>query len=135
MSRRALLVDILGRAEGNGLYRVTDVAAIPGAVRLSGRQLTDKAAMLEAVSTALRFPDYFGFNWDALDECLCDLSWHDGPVALLVEDAAVPEEQAPEAWDILLDALAGAARFWRAEGRPFSVFLRGGHAAYPLLAA
>ena len=32
-------------------------------------------ALLDALYNALRFPDYFGGNWDALDECICDLSW------------------------------------------------------------
>ena len=28
-------------------------------------------------SKALSFPDYFGWNWDAFDECITDLSWLD----------------------------------------------------------
>jgi len=38
--------------------------------------LTDAAneeIFLDAVSKAMRFPDYFGRNWDALDECLTDM--------------------------------------------------------------
>ncbi len=31
--------------------------------------------LLDAIATALRFPDYFGGNWDAFDECLRDMSW------------------------------------------------------------
>lgn len=44
------------------------VVACPGGVR-------GKPALLAALAKALRFPDCFGHNWDALDECLRDLSW------------------------------------------------------------
>lgn len=37
--------------------------------------LNTNTALLEALAKALRFPDYCGANLDALDECLCDLSW------------------------------------------------------------
>lgn len=40
---------------------------------LDGRRLPDKAAFLAALAAGLRFPDYFGGNLDALEECLGDL--------------------------------------------------------------
>lgn len=36
---------------------------------------TDKASTLDAIATALSFPDWFGRNLDALYDCLTDLSW------------------------------------------------------------
>lgn len=46
----------------------TFVAKLPAKLR-------SKQKLLRALATKLRFPDYFGENWDALDECLGDLSW------------------------------------------------------------
>ena len=43
-------------------------------VRLSGR-LRRKRDLLRALACGLKLPRYFGQNWDALEECLCDLSW------------------------------------------------------------
>ena len=43
-------------------------------VRLHG-QLRRKRDLLRALASALKFPHYFGHNWDALEECLNDLSW------------------------------------------------------------
>lgn len=34
-----------------------------------------KEKVLTILSERLRFPKYFGHNWDALEECLADLSW------------------------------------------------------------
>ena len=39
------------------------------------RHISDKHDLLEVLASELRFPKYFGFNWDALEECLADLSW------------------------------------------------------------
>jgi hypothetical protein len=36
---------------------------------------THKQDLFRHIAAKLKFPDYFGFNWDALDECLADLSW------------------------------------------------------------
>ena len=48
----------------------------PGAlvVRLAGR-LRRKQDLFRALADGLKFPPYFGWNWDALEECLCNLSW------------------------------------------------------------
>ncbi|HEY4235558.1 MAG TPA: barstar family protein [Lacipirellulaceae bacterium] len=43
-------------------------------VRLSGR-LRRKRDLFRALATGLKLPAYFGDNWDALEECLRDLSW------------------------------------------------------------
>jgi hypothetical protein len=128
------LADILGHPEHNGLYRLPEGKVLSDAVPVKGR-LTTKTAMLKAVSKALKFPDYFGHNWDAMEECLTDMSWHAGAVVLLIEKAAIPEAEAPKDWTVLLAILADSARYWQAEGRSFAVFLQGGHTTYPMVAA
>jgi RNAse (barnase) inhibitor barstar len=135
MSRHHRLDEILGAADLNGLYRLPAGMTVPGATCLAGKALTSKSMMLEVVAKALAFPDYFGANWDALEECLADLSWRDGAIVLVIEDAVAPEENAPAEWGVLLDILVHAARQWQKEGRPFAVFLQGGHAAYSMVAA
>lgn len=58
--------------------------------------IVDKGSLLTVLSRELRFPAYFGYNWDALDECLSDLSWlSNTPVCLWHEDiplASHPDE-------------------------------------------
>ena len=37
--------------------------------------IRSKQKLLAILATKLHFPRYFGWNWDALEECLRDLSW------------------------------------------------------------
>jgi RNAse (barnase) inhibitor barstar len=43
-------------------------------VRLVGR-LRRREDLFRALAAGLKLPAYFGHNWDALEECLRDLSW------------------------------------------------------------
>ncbi len=74
-----------------------------------------KPAMLAGIAGALDFPQWFGANWDALEECLTDLSWRKGAGQVLL----LSQAQAGDDLGILLDVLGSAAEFWRERGRPF----------------
>ena len=52
------------------------VVRVPAAAR-------GKEKLFGVLARKLRFPAYFGHNWDALDECLRYLSW-DGPQGRIV---------------------------------------------------
>ncbi len=45
---------------------------------IGGGAVHTEEELFQAVAGAFRFPDYFGNNWDALDECLRDLDWLSG---------------------------------------------------------
>mgnify|MGYP001146271720 CR=1 FL=1 len=135
MKGKTALSDVLGNAAANGLYRIGAGALPDSVVRIDGRALTGKGAMLDEFSSALAFPDYFGANWDALEECLTDLSWLPDCLGVLIDGADIPELKSAKQWASLLDILADAAQFWRDQGRPFAVFLHGGHAAYAMVEA
>jgi RNAse (barnase) inhibitor barstar len=56
------------------------VAELPAGIKT-------KEALLDELYRRLSFPDYFGFNWDALVDCIRDLSWlPPGPVVLMHRD-------------------------------------------------
>lgn len=38
----------------------------------------------------LQFPSYFGFNWDALFDCLCDLTWLKADTRVVLRHQDIP---------------------------------------------
>jgi hypothetical protein len=109
----------------SGVYRATRSDAIEEALR--GSRLSyarvdvpaaaDKTAMLEAIARAMAFPEWFGANWDALEDCLTDLSWREGEghVLVIAGASALPGDDL----GILMDVLDASAGFWKARGKPF----------------
>lgn len=119
------LLQRLQDAGKSGVYRTSRIDPLTDALRPSGldfqrigiRGVAEKSALMEALGSALRLPAWFGGNWDALEDCLTDLSWRAGAghvIAFEGLDALPQEEQ-----DVLFDVLASAAEFWREQGKPF----------------
>jgi RNAse (barnase) inhibitor barstar len=62
--------------------------------------------LFDALASALALPDYFGRNWDALDECLRD---REEAVTLVVRNASARWERDPEELRMLIDVWLSAA--------------------------
>lgn len=46
--------------------------------------IKNEQEFISAIAEAMRFPQYFGHNWDALYDCLTDMSWDDAKGYTLV---------------------------------------------------
>ncbi len=81
---------------------------------------TGKHAVLVRIAEALRLPEDFGFNWDALADCLRDPAWQPawGHV-LLFEHMEALRDTAPHDLAILRGVLDDAATFAQEHDRPF----------------
>jgi hypothetical protein len=95
-----------------------------------------KATFLAASAKELEFPDYFGHNWDAFNDCFRDLGYRPGSGAVIVIDQFDRlANNEPRDWGVGLEVLRGAANDSRDEGHPIYVLLRGPAAAAPGIAA
>jgi aminoglycoside 6'-N-acetyltransferase I len=104
-------------------------------LRISGVGVTDKQSLLTAVARAGQFPDYFGYNWDALDEMMRDLSWLTGAGYLIwLEDFAPLAAQSPHVWGQFVQILAETTAVWQAQNIPMYILLADGEtgAGYPV---
>lgn len=124
---------LLGRmkdASRSGVYRATAepvVLEVAGEAGLQVMAVTlaaarDKESLMKTLAEALGFPKWFGANWDALEDCLSDLSWREAPgwVLVLHDADALPGDEL----GVLLEVLRSAAQFWAGRGRPFfAVFI------------
>lgn len=80
----------------------------------------DKDDALTRIAQALDFPEWFGGNWDALADCLSDLSWKpaDGYV-LLLDNIQAWRTAAPGDFDTASDIFNEAATEWMQVRKPF----------------
>ena len=84
------------------------------------RGCADKADALDRFAQALKFPDWFGDNWDALSDCLGDLSWWPAPgYVLLLDHVDDWRARAAEDCDTVIDILNEVAAGWAQARTPF----------------
>jgi hypothetical protein len=119
----------------SGVYRAPDEAAIRQCaegvvielVHIDLARATDKAAVLEVFARELGFPKWFGGNWDALEDCLTDLSWRrsNGWALVIAGAQHVPADDL----GVLRDILSTAAEYWSERGKAFFALFSGPQAA------
>ena len=126
------LLQRLSDASRSGVYRAPHARDIQDALQGSPLRVVQirigsaasKQDLLGRIAGALGFPDWFGGNWDALEDCLGDLSW--SPAAghvLLFDDARA---LGADDRGVLIDILLSVASSWAERGHPFfAVFLDG----------
>ena len=88
------------------------------------RGIRSKEKLFCIYRDGLRLPKYFGWNWDALDECLRDLSWLPAtqPIAIVHEDFTFGSGGHNRA--IYLDLLKEIVQHWSATSeRKFQIIL------------
>ena len=107
----AAALTAVANSKGYGVYRID----------LSG--ITDKAALMDRLQDVLQFPEWFGRNWDALEDCLTDMAWRDDVgYVLLFHGGADLRRREKALFDTLVDVLKTAADYWRGAERPFWAF-------------
>ncbi|WP_102944665.1 barstar family protein [Stenotrophomonas sp. VV52] len=117
-----------------GVYAIgnDDIGPLSAAMRDAGLRVAtidlagchDKRTLLTRMATQLDFPRTFGGNWDALVDCLRDLSWiKANGYALFFSDADGLRNDAEKDFDTLLDVLDEACQAWAEQNVPFWAFL------------
>src|SRR5581483_2308746 len=82
--------------------------------------IQDEDSLLKTFRDGLRFP-YFGYNWDALFDCLRDLSWIKEPIVVIIHQVLPWLDR--EALRIYLEILSDSVRHWRRRnGHKLEVF-------------
>jgi len=89
-------------------------------LRIDGSTVEDKDELLDTIAEGFGFPDWFGQNWDALEECLRDLEAVNDGYALLISDAASIWAEHPRLSGTLVEVWLDAA----ADGADRGVELR-----------
>ncbi|MBV6409762.1 MAG: barstar family protein [Burkholderiales bacterium] len=108
------MADLLAAAEVSGfaVFRI-DLAGVGS-----------KDDLFARLATALEFPGWFGRNWDALADCLGDLSWlRANGYLILLEHCDGFRVSHGRDFATALQVFAAAAEAWRGEQVPFWVLV------------
>lgn len=86
----------------------------------------NKSQLLSALQGACGFAATFGHNWDALADGLQEMSCCPAPAYVLhLQHAERAAGSLGPDWATLLEVLTESADYWKAQGKPFVVFVDG----------
>ncbi|MGW0704784.1 barstar family protein [Streptomyces sp. NPDC002643] len=87
--------------------------------------VVDKPAFMDRCARTLDLPDYFGRNWDALADCLTDLSWAPPARGRLIVVTGWREFAlaVPNDWTIAQEVFTEAVDHWRGTENQLRVVL------------
>ena len=126
--------EILANAELAGVYEIPEggVEAVIAAAeanqhvvyRADMRQARSREQMLRIIGEGLELPAWYGANFDALMDCICDMNWVPAPgYVIILENCHNINTLAPPEFNMLIDVFAEAANAWREEDKPFWCFV------------
>jgi hypothetical protein len=94
-------------------------------VSINARACRSKLELLREIASRLSFPEYFGHNWDALEECLQDMDWLDARSVILLICGADALLSLHEDLGVLVRITDSVGRSWSTEhqGGRFRVVL------------
>jgi hypothetical protein len=92
---------------------------------LDGAGLGDKRGLLDRCAEEFSLPSYFGHNWDALQDCVKDLSWAPATRGYLVvyDHWGDLADADPASHRTLMDVFDTTVAYWRETGTPMAVLL------------
>jgi Barstar (barnase inhibitor) len=91
-----------------------------GLVRIDGHEIADAGDLMDALAVGFSFPGYFGRNWDAVEECLRDLSWLPAEgYALVIRGAERLWSRDPRLAGRLVESWLFCAEHWARREKPF----------------
>ena len=70
----------------------------------------NKEELFNTLYKELKFPNYFGFNWDALYDCLNDLSWIIESYVTIVHDDSFKLDHT--SLKVYIDILSSVSKKW-----------------------
>jgi hypothetical protein len=120
------IVDDAGVQPWTGSAEPLKTAAAHAHLKLATVDLAhakDRTALFAELDRALKLPEHFGHNWDALADVLEDRDWlgKSGRVIVLHGSAAYRREH-PTDWTTLEDLFAEASEFWKERHLAFWIF-------------
>lgn len=97
-------------------------------VELDAALMTGLKGLYRELAAALKLPDYFGNNFNSLDECLTDLAWlpSDGYLLLIKNSEYLLNEESDDALQGLLAVLDSAGEEWGTPVSQGTAWERGG---------
>jgi RNAse (barnase) inhibitor barstar len=131
MDYEQLLID---PGEAGVFVRPPDAAALDAAAERAGltRWTVDlggvrtKEALLATLAERLEFPEWFGANWDALNDVLAERAWEQSRgVVLTLERCGELAHADPETFETALEVLDSVAEGCYDEDIPFWVLVDG----------
>ena len=103
----------------SGVYRVRRDSEVLDALRegaVAGTRISlagvgTKAALMSRLAESLALPDWFGENWDALEDCLTEVRGY----LIFYDYQGLPADDL----GVLMDVLTSSAEYWAERGEAF----------------